>query len=228
MINNKIYNEACEILVNYMKNNLDTSKNKYCNKDNWIFTVKHSFRVEAYSMKIKDSFTTLNKEDILTLQTACIFHDIGNVVQREKHALIGSNIIDKLYYKTKYISKSKIDKNRLIKIIADHSNKINCPNDDILSTILKDADILDQIGAMSILMHSSKYTYNSYDFYENILYDIKNKELSFCMKQYSLLKTDCAKNIMKNKIKFIKNFQKQLQYEIIGEINNKDLLQDMY
>lgn len=218
----EVYKEAKELMYKYFEenaSNLIKVENKHCNKDNWLFAVKHSCRVEEYIKRIVEKTENLSQIDIITVRLAAIFHDIGNVVQRENHGLIGARIVGELFDDTQYISKCGVDKNRLIRIIRDHSNKGERTevDGDTISLILKDADVLDQIGAMSILMHSNKYEYSSYEFYKNILNDLETKEIPFCKKQYSLLKTDEGKKIMKDKIEFINNFKNQLESEIIGE-----------
>lgn len=214
---NYVREEAKKILIDYMKNNVHNSKNKYCKGDNWRFAINHSLRVEKCAEEIMGQFKELSEEDILTIHAAAIFHDIGNIVQRENHGQIGAEIVENIFSETEHISKSLINKDRLIKIISGHSDKNDEKDSDIASIILKDADVLDQIGAMSIFMHSSKYNYSDYDYYKNIVRDIETKEFSFCDKQYRLLRTNAAQKIMKKKIEFIKELKKQLEYEIQGE-----------
>lgn len=218
-MDSKVYDEAVKILIEYFKNNIGSSQNKYCNGDNWMFCIKHSLRVEKYTERIRDNFDSFSKSDIFTLQAAAIFHDIGNVVQRENHGGIGAEIVRKLFDDTEFISKCDIDKDRLTHIIANHSDKENENDRDLVSVILKDADVLDRIGAMSILMHGSKYNYNSYEYYNEVLEDLRNKELPYCEKEYLLLKTNPAKKMMDDKMKLIKNFIKQLAGEVSGEIS---------
>lgn len=222
-MDNKVYDEAVKTLIEYFKNNIGSSQNPHCNSENWMFCIKHSLRVEKYAERIRDAFDSFSKSDIYTLQAAAIFHDIGNVVQRENHGAIGAEIVRNIYDNTEFISKCDIDKDRLIHIIANHSDKENENDRDLVSVILKDADILDQIGAMSILMQGSKHDYNSYEFYKNVLEDLKNKELPYCEKEYLLLKTSPGKKIMSEKIKLVKNFIKQLSGEMDGEMG-----MDMY
>jgi HD superfamily phosphodiesterase len=215
----RVYDESVKILIEYFKDNIDSSQNKYCNSDSWMFCIKHSLRVENYAARIKDNFDSLSMSDIYTLQAAAIFHDIGNVVQRENHGEIGAEIVKKFFDNTEFLSKCGINKDRLIHIIANHSNKENESDRDLVSVILKDADILDQIGAMSILMQGTKHNYNSYEYYHEVLEDLRNKELPYCEKEYLLLKTNPGKKIMDEKMKLIKDFEKQLENEISGEMS---------
>ena len=216
-MDNRVYDETVKILIEYFKKNIGSSQNKKCNSENWMFYIKHSLRVEKYTARIKDNFDSLSMADILTLQAAAIFHDIGNVVQRENHGKIGAEIVGGIFDAAEFLPNSGINKDRLIHLIANHSDKENENDRDLLSVILKDADILDQIGAMSILMHGSKHDYNSYEYYNEVLEEIRNKELPSYEKVYLLLKTNPGKKMMDEKLKLIKNFVKQLESEISGE-----------
>lgn len=219
MDNKAVYDEAVKILIEYFRNNIGSSQNKYCNKDNWMFCINHSLRVEKYAASIRDNFDSFSESDALTLQTASILHDIGNAVRRENHGEVGAQIVRNIFDNTEFISKCGIDKDRLIYIIENHSDKENENDRDLVSVILKDADVLDQIGAMSILMHGSKHNYDSYEYYKKVLEDLKAKELPYCEKEYLRLKTNPAKKMMNDKMKLIKDFIKQLSGEISGEMN---------
>jgi putative nucleotidyltransferase with HDIG domain len=226
-MSNIVINEARNLLINYLKDNVGNYPNGHLKKESWIFAVKHSFRVEAVADKLIESFNDLQEKEILTLKVAAILHDIGNVVQREGHGEIGAEIVDKLFDSTEYIKSSGIDRKRLANIIAGHSNKEDDRDRDILSVILKDADILDQIGAMSILMHGSKHNHDEYSFYQDVLNEIGKREMEFCEEQYSLLRTSAAKQIMEQKMNFIKGFKKQLELELQGELENNEMVSNL-
>lgn len=217
-MDSNVYDESVKMLTEYFRNNISSSQNKYCNSDNWKFCIKHSLRVEKYSAEIREEFDSFSESDIYTLQAASILHDIGNVHQREEHGRIGAEIVGRFFDNTRYISKCGIDKDRLLYIIENHSNKENENDRDLVSVILKDADVLDRAGAMSILMHALKHKYDSYEYYGEVLEDLKVKELSSCERQYLLLQTNPAKKIMNDKIKLVKDFIKQLSGEISGEM----------
>lgn len=218
IVDNKVYDEAVKKLTEYLRDNVALSKNEYCNSDNWQFCIKHSLRVEKYTEKIRSSFDEFSDSDVYTLQAAAVLHDIGKVVQNEDHGRIGAEIVRSIFDNTEYISSCGIDKERLISIIANHSDKENENDRDLLSVILKDADVLDQVGAMSILMHATKHGYNSYDFYNEVLEDLISKELPYCEKEYLRLKTSTAKKIMNDKMKLVKSFIKQLTWEMVGDL----------
>lgn len=217
IMDNKVYDEAVRKLTEYLRDNAALSKNEHCNSKNWQFCVKHSLRVEKNTQKIRASFDEFSESDIYTLQVAAVFHDIGKAVQSENHGRIGAEIVRDIFDNTEYISGCGINKERLINIIANHSDKEDENDRDLLSVILKDADVLDQVGAMSILMNGSKHDYNTYEYYKEVLEDLITKELPYCEKEYLRLKTSMAKKIMNDKMKLIKSFIKQLTEEIAGD-----------
>lgn len=215
---------ARQLLAEYVGRHIRMSKDKQCTVENWGFLIKHSLRVEEYAVQIAKGYPSLTAEELLTLQLAAIFHDIGNVVQREEHAKFGAEIVSKIYDESEFLLDSGADKERLILAVANHSIKEDETDKDKVSLILKDADVLDQIGAMSILMHSTKLDYHSYTFYMDIITALKGREMSFCQEQYNLLKTGAGKTILEEKIRFMKAFQEQLSSELSGELKHEALL----
>lgn len=81
-------------------------------------------------------------------------HDIGRIYKREGHAMLGRDIVYNLLRENNEISKSIRESNRLLYLIEKHSNKEDNEEDYCLK-VLRDADVLDEIGAMSIFMASN-------------------------------------------------------------------------
>ncbi len=98
--------------------------------------------------------------------------------------------------------------------------------------VLKDADILDEIGIMSVFMASS-WIDRSNPYFFNMLSDrIKNFEIGFCDKKIKLLKTETAKSILNVKRNFIVSLDKQLKDELygtemFGEVSIEDYFKDV-
>lgn len=203
--------EARKLIVTYAKNNF-ASKN-----ENWMLVVQHSFRVENYAVEISEAFPNLSQNEIVLLRKAAIFHDIGSILKREDHAKRGMEI-------TKRLLPNESGKNRILKLIAKHSEKNYFEDEDLLLDILKDADILDQIGAMSILMFANKYNYDEPMYYENVLNDLSKKDIEYCYRQMKRLRTKKAKQILNKKIEFIKMFIEQLKYETK---NSYEMIQEL-
>lgn len=146
-----------------------------------------------------------------------MLHDIGKLENIENgHALRSGEIVLQWLNTNKNI-KDRIDHQRLIYIITNHSNK-NFNDNDICSQIIKDADLLDELGAISILMQAYKANHDDYLYYYKILDSLKNKELAFCDNVRRLLQTKSGLNFVNSKINFIKRFISQLKNELMTSI----------
>ncbi len=147
-MDNNIYQEMFQYVQSYFeKYGGDVSTNTY-----QVFRkrVEHTKRVYRWLERL------LEKEQIsglreVELKTACIFHDIGYASQHEPHAQESVKIFRK-YAKEKQGIQADID--FICQLIAAHSDKERL-NDDKLPmelVLLMEADMLDEEGAMSIVM----------------------------------------------------------------------------
>lgn len=215
-MNQDILFEAKKFLVDYLKD-------KKCNYDQihpwrqpWEFVALHSFRVEAYTAKLLQMEQhKLSQDEIVLARLGAILHDIGRIHQREDHALIGRNIIEEAIMKGSLFASSNIDKDRLLYFIGNHSNKGEKDND-LCSVIIKDADILDEIGVISIFMASSWIDRKNPYFFALLNKRVADREIRFCDESNKYLQTESAKKILQQKKEFIQGFNKQLGEEIEG------------
>ena len=86
----------------------------------------------------------------------------------------------------------KDDINEILFLIENHSNKDNKMKNLSLS-ILQDADILDEIGVMSLFMASNWIDKEDPFFFNHLSKRFEQKEIDFCEKGFSILKTNEAK-----------------------------------
>lgn len=208
--------EAKRFIINYLKDKKINYNPMHPWREPWEFVALHSFRVEAYTAKLlKMEQHSLSEEEILLTRLGAILHDVGRIQQREDHALIGMNIIEDAINSGHLFSSSDIDKSRLLYLIGTHSNKDEKDND-FCSVILKDADILDEIGVMSIFMASNWIDRGNPYFFSLLNQRVADREVKFCDESYRYLITESAKTILKQKKEFIQNFNKQLSDEIEG------------
>ncbi|GFP75808.1 HD domain-containing protein [Clostridium fungisolvens] len=178
------------------------------------YIVRHCYRVCSIAMEIINNYETeLSSKDIELIQVAAILHDLGKVYSRGEHAEKSGEIVEHWLELNPNIDELVEDKKRLISIIKDHSNK-GIKDDDLLSSILKDADLLDEIGAMSIFMASNKLNRQTPYFFDELYKILKEDELNYCYKELSKLQTEAAKKILMRKIEFINSFVTELEYEL--------------
>lgn len=180
------------------------------------FIILHSLRVHSYAMKIiENEFYDISNDDKLLIQTAAILHDIGKIHGNNEHAKYSAKIVKAWLDANKEAAFSINNIEKLIRIIETHSDKEN-NEDDLCSKILKDADILDEIGVLSIFMSSNRIDKNSPFFFNELLERLSTVEIKYCQEKMSLLNTGYAKTLLKNKMDFIEEFNQQLYFELEG------------
>jgi HD superfamily phosphodiesterase len=181
--------------------------------------IMHSLRVHSIVVKIAESEKEkLSQQERILLEVASILHDIGKVAVRVGHAEKSGEIVEQWLRDNDDISVELGDVDRLISVIKNHSNKEE-KDDDLCSTILKDADILDEIGALSIFMASNRIDRQSPYFFNELLHRIEKYEVDFCHKQMELLHTELSKTLLREKLSFIEAFIVQLKSELSGTEN---------
>jgi len=180
------------------------------------FIVLHSLRVYNYAMKISKAMEDeLTEEEFFIIQLAAILHDIGKADVLTDHAKRSAEIVHQWLSNNVDIKGNIKNVDRLLSIIQEHSNKDGEEND-ICAAILKDADTLDEIGALSIFMASSWIDRQSPFFFNDLLHRIETYEFNYCDKQMKRLNTFYGKKLLQDKVGFIKAFNNQLSSEIEG------------
>lgn len=196
---------------------------------NWEFIVLHSFRVEGYVMRlIAGEVQALFHEEILTTRLAAVLHDIGKIHDRKEHALKGRDIVSAWLRENPTLFNGIMDTGRLLYLIEKHSDKEDDEADYCLK-LLRDADILDEIGVISVFMTSNWIERSSPYFFELLSDRVENFEIGFCDDGFKLLNTATAKYILSEKKRFIELFSRQLKDELNGtEIFGKVGIEDIF
>ena len=228
-MNENVLDEGKKFLISYLKDkDIDYEINHPWRKSQ-KFIVLHSLRVDGYVKKILEyEKHDLSNDEVLITRLAAILHDIGRIHKREGHALLGREIIDGWMRENQTISKSIKDSNRLLYLIERNSNKEEDEADYCLK-VLRDADVLDEIGVMSIFMASNWIDRSNPYFFKLLSDRVENFEISFCENGFKLLNTESAKLILNEKKKFITIFNAQLKDELcgtemFGQINIEDYI----
>jgi HD superfamily phosphodiesterase len=181
--------------------------------------VLHSLRVESYALQILAREPhPLSETEVKLVRLAAILHDIARLGDRRTHAQTGAEIAGK-WLRSHADMLGADDIIRIERMIANHPNK-DLPDDDFCSAVLKDADVLDEIGVMSIFMASNWLEKESAFFFHELRRRIIERELPFCDHEMTRLQTNAAREILKEKKTFIENFVAQITDEIMldGEI----------
>ena len=212
----EIINEAKKYLIEYLEGKTCDYEVTHPWRKDSQFTILHSLRVHSYALKIiKNEFCGIAEEDKLIIEMAAMLHDIGKIEVREGHAKHSSEIVGRWLNSNVNISSRVKNVEKLLRIIEIHSDK-DSKEDDICSSILKDADTLDEIGALSIFMSSNQVDRHSPFFFNELLERTKNFEINYCNRQMLKLNTAYGRKILKDKIEFIEMFNSQLALELEG------------
>ena len=210
----KLLDDARTYLVNSLKGKQNGFETKHPWRKDWEFAVLHSLRVESYTLEILARENhSLSEHEVVLLRFAAILHDIARLDKRENHAASGAEIVEKWLQTDPSHDLKRGDVTRVLEMIADHSNKA-VRESDFSKAVLKDADTLDEIGVMSIFMTSNWLEHRSPFFFHELRKRLIEFELPFCDKQLSILNTNGAKEILREKKAFVENFIAQITDEL--------------
>jgi uncharacterized protein len=217
----QILDEARLFLVNSLRGRSNVIESRHPWRRGWEFAVLHTLRVETYTTRILSRENhPLPAAEVTLLRLAAILHDIARLEKREEHAKLGAEIA------RKWLLESHLPDNdvkRVVEMIADHSNKAG-PEPDYPKAVLKDADTLDEIGAMSIFMAATWVDMRSPFFFHDLRQRLIDVEIPFCERKLGILNTRGAKEILQEKKAFMENFIAQITDELQADARIEQLL----
>lgn len=220
---NDIPGHARQYLIEFLQGKRLRTETKHPWRKPWEFIALHTFRVEKYVLKILALEPhSLTGREIVLLQTAALLHDIARLEVTENHASDGAQIA-KQWLTAHYASvlaEKEIEK--IVQMVANHSGK-GIVETDFSTAVLKDADILDEIGALSIFMSANWIGQQSPFFFHDLLKRVSEFEIPFCDQKLSILNTAGARKILLQKKDFIQNFITQLANELETEASFEQL-----
>jgi len=183
----------------------------------WKYTIQHAYRVERYVNQILDKdFGNMLESKKILIRAAALVHDIGKSQTRENHAVIGGEIIKDCIKNSKITFLTKDEEEELIYMISNHSNKENRDDSNIGLNVLIDSDFLDEIGMMSLIMSTNWIDKNNPNYYTLYQKRLEEMEIEYCKKGMNHLYTSMAKEILEDKLKFIRIANEQLKKEMFG------------
>ena len=223
-MSNNLLEEARIFLVQTLQGKHNHFESRHPWRRGWEFAVLHSLRVESYVMKIMArEGSVLSEPEVTLIRLAAILHDTGRLDKKEGHANLGAQIAKNWLqeYPNPALESNEIE--RVGVLIADHSNK-EVHEQDFGKAVLKDADTLDEIGAMSIFMSSSWVDAQSPFFFHDLRQRLIDFEIPFCDQKLAILNTDGAKQILKEKKSFLENFVAQITEELQSDPHTEQIL----
>lgn len=193
-------------------------------RKDWKYVVLHSLRVEQTVLKILSrEHQPLPEAEIEILRLAAILHDLGKFIDRESHAQAGARIAEAWLRENIGCAETVA---RINDIIAAHANKMG-QEPDYAKAVLQDADVLDEIGAMSIFMVGNWLDRTSPFYLEAIHARILDFEVPYCEEKMEVLNTSGAKEILQERRLFIQQFADQLIDELTVDSEIMELLRSL-
>ena len=208
-----ILDDARSFLLQSFDGKQRVTETKHSWRKDWQFAVLHSLRVESYAVKIlAREHHSLSENEVTLLRLAAILHDLARMGEDVRnHARLGAETAEPWLRSQPNLTGGDIE--RVLEMIADHSNK-QVKEQNFSKAVLKDADVLDEIGIMSIFMAGNWLDHSSPFFFYDLRQRLIEHEIPFCDKQLSILNTDGAREILSEKKAFIENFITQLTDEV--------------
>lgn len=177
--------------------------------------LQHSLRVYAMCDEIiKRENLILTQQEVEKLSLSCILHDLGKLISNSDHAKQSCKMI------TDFLDHwvSDEEKEEIIYLIAHHSEKDKrCDNQ--LLNILKDADMMDEFGVQSLMMCSRNVDQTTPFYFKHLEKRLAERELPYGEELLKQLKHQGAKDMMAEKLLFMKNLTAHLVYENRGSID---------
>lgn len=208
---------------NIIKKKLIDILKKHISKNDPSHDINHTLRVVALAKKIAKE----EKADMDIIIPSAIFHDIINYpknhIKRLDSTKESAELAQKILKKISLFPKYKIDK--VYESILSCSFTKNLNPNFLEAKILQDADALESLGAISIMRTFSsagslnKIFYNNIDpFCKKRFPDDSKYALDLFFTRLLIIKnrlhTKTAKKIAQKRFIFLKNFLKELKFEL--------------
>lgn len=197
-------------VANYVKEYLEkTERPEMGRRRTASFRWRHTLRVLVAAREIGRS----EGADMDILEISGLLHDIAKLDQRSDeihHAVLGSQIAEK-YLRSLSIPEEKV--RRVVEAIRFHSFDTHEDNLSLETLVLKDADRLDEVGALGIVLagvHAGRVGMDYRGCFRQGLKDLRNLEdLPFY--------TKTGQKMFNQRIKIMTDFWRQAEKELSGE-----------
>lgn len=166
---------------------------------------EHTMRVYTWAERLQ----AIEGGDLRVIQIASLFHDAGwdDVLPHEEV----SAALAKDYLTTNgYVD---LDIEKVIKVVLNHNRRTSKSILPIECLIVMDADMLDEIGAITVLWDSMATALDEEPSYIKA-YNRLCRYLERNREKFCLLKTESGKRFYKERIAFIENFVANLEFEL--------------
>lgn len=169
---------------------------------------EHTMRVYKWAQRINRE----EKGDKVVVALAAIFHDVGKAVDSEMpHAELSADICGE-YLADRGFSRNK--RERIVRAVRLHSSKsIKKSRLSLEDRILIDADLLDEVGALAVLLDGMATALDGNASYIRA-YERHLKYYDQLKNQRKYLKTKTGKRLYDERLRFLKVFIRNLKFEL--------------
>ena len=191
-----------------------------CGLKNQSFRLRteHTRRVFAWLGHLieENPPAAIRKEELFT---ACIFHDIGYTLGKENHAK-HSSVIFREYAKENGFGSEQTD--YICHLIAAHSDKERLGESDTPYelVLLMEADMLDEEGALSILLDAMAEGKRAKCSYKGVYERLQKYPVKIL--EYNPMVTSAGKRFWQEKQELVQLFMKHLNRDLDGSIRISD------
>lgn len=209
--------------LEFLKSRLDGKSKSYETIHPWRktgrFVVLHTLRVEATALRLLSSeLPGASPEEVFELRLAVRLHDVARLDAGSEHGEVGAALVRDWLEGDAQRRQALPNPQHVLDMIARHSQK-NGVEPDRLLAILKDADLLDEIGALSIFLAGNHVERSSPDYYRLLLERLESAELTYCDQQMAHMHTRFGKQMLLERRSFIEGFITQLRAEQEGALD---------
>ena len=173
------------------------------------FRWRHTLRVLVTAREIGQA----EGADMEVLEMAALLHDIAKLDQRSDnvhHAVLGAQIVEDFLGG---LDISAEQAGKIVEAVRFHSFDTHEDNLSLETLVLKDADRLDEVGALGIIwtgVHAGRVGMDYRGCFRQGVKDLNNLEdLPFY--------TNTGKNMFEQRLKFMLSFWRQAEMELAGE-----------
>ena len=211
-----LLDEARKFLAGALRGKHSANETIHPWRKGWEFAYLHSMRVERITCKLHEAEgSPLSAEEFELLRLAAILHDVGRLEDRQNHAQRGARITAAWLEANPALASQVRQPAALLDLIAKHSVK-DQPAPDALHAFLRDADLLDEIGILSVFMAGNRVNHTSPFFFHDLRDRLVQNEIPFCERVYHQLNTPAGREYLRQKQAYIEMTIAQLDIELDG------------
>jgi uncharacterized protein len=202
-----LYSQIIDYVKRYF-NNADNPRSKYDSRYPFRNNFEHCMRVYHWALRINSA----ERGDRDVIAIASLFHDIGKTVNLDySHADIGADICNAYLTTICYPSEKRV---KIVQAIRLHPYKDNPSLSLTLEEkILMDADLLDEVGALTAVWDSMATAMEDMPDYLKV-YKRSSRFYSKVARKKESIKTDTGRLFYEQRLDVLSGFIENLGFEL--------------